>query len=142
MSLPAYSSVTQCIFVFFSIFVPSTRNTLGDILCGRTAALSPKRPRKRSESRSPHKGKGNPSSERDVPRTTATAAQILDRRTSPRKPSHKLVYDEQLEAHLEPTTGMWLVLYITLYLIDLAIRCRPLEIGKGRYQIRQETHFP
>ena len=94
----AYFSITYSICV--SIFVPSNRNTLGDILCGRSAAPSPRKPRKpRSESVSPRKGlKGTL-----LPEVKVSEA-ILGRRTSPRKPSRKPVCDE-LEARLEPVAG-------------------------------------
>ena len=89
----------------FSIFVPSARNTLGDILCGRSAFTAPRKPRKpRSESVSPCKGRGTLFPEVQVLDASPATTQVLGRRTSPRKPSKKPVYDE-LEAPLEPIAG-------------------------------------
>jgi hypothetical protein len=90
---------------FPSIFVPSNRNTLGDILCGRTAAPSPRKPRKRSESCSPRKGKGCASEEKEVLKKNASVSQVFGK-TLPRKSSKKSVCSKEVESRLESTTGM------------------------------------
>lgn len=71
----------------FSIFVPSSRNTLIDILLGRkNAGDSPKKNRARSRSRSPVKSRIRNSGDRATDVTSSPG-----RRTSPRKNAQRLL---------------------------------------------------
>ena len=84
--------------------MPSNRNTLGDILCGRSAALSPRKPGKHPESVSPRKDKGTPLPEVKTSGKNVSSTQIITRRTSPRKLLNKEVHSE-LDDHLGPIAG-------------------------------------